>query len=72
MTQNEKVYRYLKTHKRGITPQIAYEKFGIMRLSGRIYDLRKQNIKIVANIIEVKNRYGETCRVSQYKLKENV
>lgn len=70
MTQCEMILKYMRTHKRGITPQVAYEKFGCLRLSGRIWDLKHEGHKISSNIIEVKNRYGETCRVSSYKLLE--
>lgn len=70
MTQCEKILKYLKTHKRGITPQQAYEKFGCLRLSGRIYDLRDAGYEITSTLIDVKNRYGEDCRVALYRLKE--
>ena len=71
MSQNEKILRYMKTHKRGITPQVAYEKFSCMRLSGRIYELKEQGYKITTNIIEVNNRFGDICRVAQYRLIED-
>lgn len=70
MSQNEMILKYLKTHKRGITPQVAYEKFGCMRLSGRIWDLRSDGHKISTIIVEVPNRCGDVCRVAQYKLVE--
>jgi len=70
MIQKDRILKYMQTHKRGITPQIAIEKFGCLRLSGRIWELRQDGYKIVTNIIEVPNRYGETCRVAQYKLTE--
>ena len=70
MSQNEKILKYLQTHKRGITPLIAYEKFGCLRLSGRIFDLKEQGYKIYTNIIEVPDRYGEIKKVAQYKLVE--
>ena len=70
MSQNEKILKYLKTHRRGITPQQAYEKFGCLRLSGRIFDLREMGYDISSTLIDVKNRYGEDCRVALYKLVE--
>lgn len=70
MSQNEMILKYLKTHKRGITPQIAYEKFGCLRLSGRIYDLKQLGYPISSTIVDVKNRVGETCHVSLYRLQE--
>ena len=70
MSQTEKILRYMKTHKRGITPLMALEKFGCLRLSGRIHDLREGGYNIVTNIVEVPNRYGEISRVAEYILIE--
>ena len=70
MSQNDKILKYLKTHKRGITPQIAYEKFGCLRLSGRIFDLKKRGHEITSTLVEVPNRDGDMCRVALYRLKE--
>ena len=68
MSQCEMILKYMKTHKRGITPLVAMEKFGCMRLSGRIHDLRAEGYVIGSEIVEVRNRYGKICRVSQYRL----
>ena len=68
MSQNEKILRYMMTHKRGITPLQAMERFGCMRLSGRIHDLREMGYEISSEIVAVRNRYGDVCHVSQYKL----
>jgi len=70
MTQNEKILRYMQTHKRGITPLVAYEKFGCLRLSGRIWDLRNAGYDISSTLVDVKNRDGDICRVSLYRLRE--
>jgi len=69
-SQNEMVLKYLQTHKTGITQLKALEKLGVLRLSGRIYDLRDQGYNIVTNMIEVKNRYDEISRVAEYRLVE--
>ena len=68
MTQCEKILKFMETHKRGITPLQAMDHFGCMRLSGRIHDLREMGYKISSDLVEVKNRDGEKCRVSQYRL----
>ena len=68
MTQCEKILHFMETHKRGITPLQAMDHFGCMRLSGRIHDLRSMGYKISSDLVEVRNRYGEKCRVSQYRL----
>lgn len=67
-SQCEMVLKYLQTHKTGITPIQAIERLGVLRLSGRIYDLKEQGYEIATNIIEVKNRYDEISRVAQYRL----
>lgn len=69
-SQNEMILKYLQTHKRGITPAQAYEKFGVLRLSARIYNLKEQGNHISTTIVEVKNRVGDPCRVALYRLME--
>ena len=68
MTQNEKILKFMMTHKNGITPLQAMDHFGCMRLSGRIHDLREMGYTISSELVEVKNRYGEKCRVARYRL----
>lgn len=69
-SQNERILKYLQTHKRGITQLQALEKLGVLRLSGRIHDLREQGYPIMTNIIEVPNRFGEISKVAEYRLIE--
>lgn len=49
MTQAQKVLKYMLTYG-SITPKEAYEELGCMRLSGRIYDLRKSGYNVVSDI----------------------
>ena len=67
LTQCEHILRDLKRGRK-VTQAIAYEKYGILRLSGRIFDLREMGYEIKTDMIPVKNRYGETCIVASYKL----
>ena len=69
-SQCEMILKYLQTHKTGITPLQALDKFGCQRLSGRIYDLRDEGHNILTNMIEVKDRFGNAKRVAQYRLVE--
>lgn len=69
LSQKEQILKYLLTHKRGITPMKAIERFGILRLSGRIYELKEDGYDIVTDIVEVKNRDGDICRVAEYRLR---
>lgn len=69
MSQCEQILKYMQTHKRGITAYKAFERFGILRLSGRIYDLKESGYDIVTDMIEVTNRNGDVCRVAEYRLR---
>ena len=69
MTQEQRALRYFKTHKRGLTPFEFWQKLGIYRASDVVYKLRKaHNIK--TDYINVKNQFGETCRVAYYTLED--
>lgn len=69
-TQNDAVLTHLKNHKNGITPKTAYERYGIMRLSGRIFELRKAGYNIIRDDITEKNRYGHPVTFARYRLVE--
>lgn len=68
-TQCDRILKHLKTHKRGITPQDAIEKFGCYRLSGRIHDLRMLGYDIETINETKKNRYGVPVTYARYVLK---
>jgi hypothetical protein len=67
-SQCELILKYLQTHTTGITPLQALNKFGCLRLSGRIYDLKDQGYNILTNMVEVKTADGDVSRVAQYRL----
>lgn len=69
-TQNAKILKYLKTHKKGITQKIANDQFGCQRLASRICDLRQMGYAIEREMIAVKNRDDEVCYVARYTLME--
>ena len=56
MTQCERVLRHLQEYG------------SITRLSGRIYDLRDQGVRIKSSDTTGKNRYGETTHFTTYRL----
>lgn len=66
-TQSERLLNYLKTHG-SITQLEALNELGIMRLASRVTDLKKQGHRIEGRMARVENRYGESCRVKQYRL----
>lgn len=50
MTQNERVLRRLK--RKPLTPLLALRELGVMRLSARILELRKQGHDIQRRMVE--------------------
>lgn len=69
MTQKTLVLGDLKRCKKGITSLRAIEKYGITRLAAVIHELRDDGIEITTDTVPVKNRYGETRYVANYKLR---
>ena len=68
MSQNKKILHYLDTHKRGITSMDAFTKFGITRLSGRIFDLRQMGYPVITSIVQTTNEDGNVVRYARYTL----
>ena len=54
-----------------ITTMEAFEK-GITRLASRVYDMRAHGVNVVSEMVTVKNRKGEDCRVARYFIKGGV
>lgn len=68
-TQCTKILKHMRSHKRGITSMDAFSKYGITRLSGRIWDLRERGFDI-ETIMEVgKNDDGNTVQYARYVLR---
>ena len=65
--QNQKILDYLEKHGT-ITAKQADENLGIMRLASRISDLKKLGYVFESEMVVVKNRHGEICRVKRYSL----
>ena len=68
MTQNDMILDYMKTHSNGITAKDASERFGCMRLSARISDLREMGYNIATEMETSKNRFGNYATYARYKL----
>lgn len=69
-SQNMKILRYMKEHSHGITSMEAFEKFGITRLSGRIFELKHNGYKIDSLMEEGINRDGNKTWYARYILKD--
>lgn len=70
MTQKDRVMKYLQSHEK-ITPIDAFYELGITKLATVVSGLiRHENAPIVKEWLEVRNRYGDICRVMSYKLRK--
>ena len=66
-TQNERILDYMQRHG-SITPIEALSECSVMRLASRVSDLRRKGYPITGEMVEVKNKFGEKCRVKRYSL----
>lgn len=64
-TQCNRILDYMLTHG-GITQFDAMRDLGVMRLGARIFELKGRGCKIIDEMIEVKDRYGNKCHVKKY------
>jgi hypothetical protein len=69
MPKEDRLLKYLRKHKKGITSLDAIEKLGDTRLSATIFELRKR-YTILDEWINVVNRFGEDVRVKRYFIVE--
>ena len=66
-TQTSLVMQYI--HDFGsITTWQAYQDLGITRLSGRIFDLKKQGYTFRKERVQTRNRYNKPCHYDKYFL----
>jgi hypothetical protein len=66
--QQKRVINYLLQNK-SITQFEAIHELGIIRLSAIIYDLKhKLHYDIITKTVAIKNRFGETAYVAEYRL----
>lgn len=65
MTQTEKVLDYIREFG-SITALDAMRDLGVMRLAARIAELRAADYNIQTDMVDVKNRWGETVKIARY------
>ena len=56
-SQKYQIMNYMMRYG-GITSMIAFQAFGITRLSGRIFDLRSMGIEVETELVKSKSRKG--------------
>lgn len=66
-TQAQRVLEHLESG-RTITSLGGLREYGIIQFPRRIYDLRHAGYPITDRFIRVRNRFGEMCRVKEYRL----
>lgn len=69
--QKQKILEHLQKYG-SITPKQAMDRYGIMRLGARIYDLKKDGYDISRIIERGKNRNGENSHWAKYFLKREL
>jgi len=67
LTQKERILRHLND-KGSITSLEAMKEYGIMRLTSRICELKKEGFLIRSEFVSSKNRYNEPVSFSKYSL----
>lgn len=69
MTQCARIAEYLQKHG-SITQKEAITDLGCFRLASRICDLKRMGYDITGEMVPVQNRFGETCRIKKYSMRE--
>ena len=67
-SQNQRIIDYIKEFG-SITQFEALRDLGVMRLASRISDLKRLGYPVESEMVTVKNRYGEECRIKNYRLR---
>ena len=69
MTQEEIIKEHLEKYG-SITSFEAFERYGITRLSAKIYNLRHEGLSITNEPLNAINRYGKKVSFVKYTLNE--
>lgn len=69
MTQKENILNHIKTYG-SVTNIELMTRYGIMHPTARISELRKKGFKIVAELKDTQNKYGEKIKIAVYTLEE--
>jgi len=65
--QHKRIMDYMIMHG-GITSREAADELGIMRLSARIFELKRDGVNIIKERVSSQNRYGEKVFFDRYKV----
>ena len=67
-TQEDMVLEFLKEHGEGMTSREAFERFGIMQMPRRIWNLRRAGWRIASAPETGVNRFGKSVTFFRYTL----
>lgn len=70
-TQCDRIVKYINDFG-SITQLDALRDLGCMRLASRISELKKAGVEIEKRTVAGKNRYGETVRFAEYRIKKQL
>lgn len=65
-TQRERLIAFFDSG-RILTRLTAWDELGILEAPARISELRSTNYPVVTRMVTVKNRYGESVRVAEWR-----
>ena len=68
ISQNQKILKYMRTHRKGITPMDALKFCGCFRLSARIHDLKEEGHNIYKTMEYVETEEGTRKGYARYFL----
>ena len=71
MSQEQRILEHLKKYG-SITTWESFERYGITRLSAKIYNLKKLGCIFDEEIIKKTNRYGKKISFKKYILRKGV
>lgn len=66
LSQKERVRRHLDRGWK-LTRLNAWDKLGVLECPSRINELRAEGYPIITKMVSVKNRFGESVRVAEWK-----
>jgi len=68
MTQAERIRQYIDMYG-SITPMEAFADLGITKLATRVSEMKKEGYEFDQEMVESKNRYGESVHYMRYRMK---
>lgn len=65
--QKDRVLSWLR-EGRPLTRLVAWDTLGVLEAPARVLELRREGWPISTEMVNVRNRFGETVRIAQWRL----